>query len=760
MGLYALVIVLGWVVSFRLCNAQEAAACIPAWQDYRVALQSYEDGLLDPAIAGFKDYLRKCPEGDQVPQAHYFLAETFYKQQRFTEALDHATQVISLPMSTALHPHALLLAAQCARQLGQIESAVAYLQRVQTATESAEVLSIALYWLGELASQQQRYEDARMYYQRTVEAQPTGESAVHAQYALGWIYRQLGNASAALEAFSAFLTQVPKHEFAPQARFAQAALFRETGQLAEAKAAFEELAQEAPADLLDEALFWWAELAYQLEQYPDASAVYQRLVSALPQSTRAEASLYGWGWAEVQQRHCDAALQPWETLLKKAPQFPQAIEVHYHLGVCYVQLDLTELARSHLLQVMGSQLNPAQRHDATLKLAALAFQDSAYPEAIRYYTMALASSKDEGRVRLHYLLGESYAAMGTLTPAMEQWQQALADVSDQPLRAQLLLRIGRTYVDQQAWSQAIPVLQQLWDGFPAFSDRLVVATYLVQAYRESGQCTDALPFYNAIISAATESQKHQAAINAKAVCLFESDRHAEVVQFLSPLLAPDTNEFVEPQLLYLLGQAYLHLQQDDEALTPLFLLRQRFPMHPLTATAESLLAKILERLGLGREALTIWQAFLQRAVDQDTDEIAALRLYVGRLALKEGELSDVLDILAPVRGATSPPLAAEALFWSGEVYLQQQQWELALQVYQELIDTYTEEHRWRTLARFKMAVTYEHQQDWERALRVYQTLLSATMEEEVRANVQQRIVAIEAGRVFKPQQPPRSPSEG
>ena len=130
------------------------------------------------------------------------------------------------------------------------------------------------------------------------------------------------------------------------------------------------------------------------------------------------------------------------------------------------------------------------------------------------------------------------------------------------------------------------------------------------------------------------------------------------------------------------------------------------------------------------------------------------------MALKEGELSDVVDILAPVRGATSPPLAAEAVFWSGEVYLLQQQWELALQVYQELIDTYTEEHRWRALARFKMAVIYEHQQDWERALRVYQTLLSATMEEEVRANVQQRIVAIEAGRVFKPQQPPRSPSEG
>ena len=77
--------------------------------------------------------------------------------------------------------------------------------------------------------------------------------------------------------------------------------------------------------------------------------------------------------------------------------------------------------------------------------------------------------------------------MGTLTPAVEQWQQALADVSDQPLQAQLLLRIGRTYVDQQAWSQAIPVLRQLWDGFPAFPDRLVVGPCRVRLHYLLGE---------------------------------------------------------------------------------------------------------------------------------------------------------------------------------------------------------------------------------------------------------------------------------
>ena len=65
--------------------AQAQAACGRAVQNYRVALQSYEDGLFDPAIAEFEAYLTQCPHGEHASQAHYLLADIALKQKLSTK---------------------------------------------------------------------------------------------------------------------------------------------------------------------------------------------------------------------------------------------------------------------------------------------------------------------------------------------------------------------------------------------------------------------------------------------------------------------------------------------------------------------------------------------------------------------------------------------------------------------------------------------------------------------------------------------------
>lgn len=759
-GFCVVLLLVGWPGCSFVVAAQDEAACFAARQDYQVALQSYQDGLLDPAIAAVKTYLRQCPTGENAPQAHYLLAEILSQRENFLAALHHVTQALSHSLPSNLVPHALLLAAQSHRHLGQTEQAKLYLQRVVDAGASPPIRAHALYWLGEFASQQQQHADALLYYRRVIEAQDRGEYTAYAQYALGWTHRQLGDAPAALEAFAAFLALAPAHEYAFQARFAHAILLRQTGQLVAAKAAFASLADQAAVDHLDEVLFWWAETAYQLGAFDEAAVVYQRLVRTHPQSVRVAASLYGWGWAEVRQQDCAAARQPWETLLLQIPGFAQASEVYYQLGVCYVELTLHDLARQHLQVVVEAPSNPAQRHDAILKLARLAFRDLRYAEAVGYYGSALISSPDEERGRLYYVLGESYAALGKYTPAIEQWQQVLASPEHNALQSRALYRIGQAYIEQKAWPQAIPVLRQLWEKAPEFPSRSAVAAYLINAYREIGQCVEALPFYDALIHEATEPQQSLLAIRAKATCLYESKRYADVVQFLASGITAESAAAVDPIPVYLLSQAYLEMQQDEAALVPLSILRKHFPAHPLTRAATPKLAKTLEALGRGKEAFDVWREFLRDEPSRNSQEVAALRLHIGRLGWREGLLAETLDVLAPVRGAGIMPFAVEALFWSGEVYLKRQQWELAMQVYQELMDTYPDEVRWHALASFRMGVIYEQQQDWERALRIYRALQSTTTDGDVRANVQRRITAIEAGRVDPPPLPSFSSSDG
>lgn len=758
-GSCMLSVLLGLLLGAGYCQAQAQTDCTTALQDYRVALRSYEDGLFGPAMAGFEAYLRQCPETEQALSAHYLLGEILYKRDRFTEALSHVMQVISRAAEPPLHQQALLLAAQALLQLGQTDKAQTHLQRVLASGVPSGVLPAALYWLGEIAFQHQRYDEARKYYQRLLKEQQTGPYAAQAQYSLGWLYRRLGDTAAALQAFAAFLTLDPDHEFAPQARFARAALLRESNQRTEAADAFKKLAQEAPTSLQDEALFWWAETAYELGRYAEARMAYQRLVTAHPKSVRVDASLYGWGWAEVQQSQCAATVHPWEMLLQRDPPSSQALDVHYQLGLCYLQLQQNAAAQRHLQQVIAVGTGTAQHADALLKLATLAFQQGEYTEALQYYAQVLPVATPEDVFRIHYLSGESYAALGQQAQAIEHWRQVLAGPPTLPWRAQALHRLGSMYIAQKAWQQALPVLRRLWEEFPQFAERTTVAAQLAQAYNNTQQCAEALPFYDTLLTAASEAQQRQAALGAKAWCLFTLGRYAEIIQLLAPLV-PDALVTVEPDILYVLGQAYIQQQQYHAALAPFVVLRQRFPDNALTRHAEIPLAVALEQVGQREEALVVWKAYLQRGAGQGDAEQARVHLHVGRLAFKAGRLGEALDFLAPARQASSAALAAEALFWSGEVYFQQQQWDLALQVYQELLDRHAAEGHWSPLARLRLGTIYEQQQEWERALQAYKALLTATTDTELMAHVRRRIAAIEAGQALTPQAPSAPQSKG
>jgi tetratricopeptide (TPR) repeat protein len=390
----------------------------------------------------------------------------------------------------------------------------------------------------------------------------------------------------------------------------------------------------------------------------------------------------------------------------------------------------------------------------------VAFAQQEYDAAIRLYTRALSLASQEEVSRLQYLLGEAYAALGKDDQALEHWRQVHRGPQTSALYAQALYRISSHYVQQQAWEKALPLLRQLWDSFPEFPERAAVAMQLVQAYSATKQCSDALEVYEALIANMSAPGEQRLSRIAKALCLFELGRPLEVIETLSPLVGDTASAPVQPRELYMLGQAHMQLHQYDQAREVFSLLHQRFPFDALTAAAEPSLAFVLEHAGRQGEALAVWRTYLRREEGRNQQHLSQFQLHAGRLAFKEGQFAEALDYLAPVRESALGPLAAEALFWSAEAYFRQQQWDLAHQVYQELLDRHSAEQQWSALARLRLGMIYEQQKEWERALHAYQILLTLTTDAEVIANAQQRIAAIEAGRVLRPQLPSPRQSDG
>ena len=740
------------------------AICQRALQDYQVALQSYQDGLFDPAFAGFESYILHCPLGDYVGQANYVLADMLAQQGRWDKALAHVKAALRHSLTPSLRPPAYFLGARCALQLKRPDLAQTYLQEAVKANAPSDIKAPALYWLGELAFEQQRYDDAKRFYVSSLEEAPEGEYAAHAHYALGFIAQQAGDIDAALQAFAAFLKLAPKHASATRVRFVQADLQRQKGDLKAASAAFKTLAQTLSGEMQEESLFRWAELAYELKQYAESQTAYQQLIDAFPQSQRLPASLYGLGWSALRQEKCQAALTPWEQFValpgeSVAPE--QALEVRYHLGLCYLDGQDEASARRHLREVALSDGDTAEQRQAVLKVAAMAYRAGDFDEAITFYTRALSTVEEADAPRLHFLLGESYQTQGDTEAAISHWRQALSGSTEQPFYAAALQRLGRAYAAQRDWPQAIAHLRRLWDDFPDFPERSAVALELAQAYSQTNDCEAALPFFAFLAASAPKQAALSGVRHRHAACLFATARYQETAALLAPLLGPEQNgpaDPVDPALLYTLGQSQMELQEWDAAITAFTRLQSDFPEHPLRVAMLPRLAYALEQVGRPGDALDAWQAHTQSDTGQDAAARLRLRLHMGRLALQAKRFEAALELLPQRRDVEAADMAAETLFWRAEAHYHLQQWDAAKQSYQALLQD-QEAARWADAARLRLGAVYEQQREWDLALETYRQVRDTAADAAMIANAERRIAAIEAGLVRSRPQSPSAPDK-
>ncbi|ETW99901.1 MAG: hypothetical protein ETSY1_13245 [Candidatus Entotheonella factor] len=738
------------------------AVCQQALEDYRVALQSYQDGFYDPAFAGFEAYLLNCPLGEYVGRAHYLLAEMLEKQSKCAKALPHVKEALAQPLDSALRPHVLYLGARCALQLKQSALAQTYLQDTVVSQASGDIKAPAFYWLGELAFQQKRYDEAKRYYTWALQEAPEGTYAAHAHYSLGFIAQQEGDIAAALQAFDAFLKLAPDHQFATHVRFTRADLWRQNGQLEKAAMAFKTLAKTlTPGAMQEESLFRWAELAYELENDREAQTAYQRLIQAFPQSQHLPASLYVLGWSALRQNQCQAAVEPWEqfvTLPLEGISPAQVREVRYHLGICYIKLNQHPRARQHLRQVTMSGEATMEQREAIIQVANLAYQAGDVDEAITFYTRALAAPEDPRIPRFHFLLGESYQEKGEMEQAITHWHEVLKGAASLPFYATALDHLGRAYMAKGDWAQAIAMLRRLWDEFPDFPERLAVAQGLAQAYSQLNECEAALPFY-ALLDASPQGQAVLRGLrHRRAACLFSTGRYQDVATLLAPLLERGQSDPIDPALLYTLGLAHMELQQFEEAIIPFTRLQIEFPEHALHDAMWPRLAYAYEQAGRPGDALDAWQSHVQSGVESDQTRRSQLQLRMGRLALQAKRFEDALTLLPQTREATDAAMAAEILFRRAAAHYELQQWDMAKQQYQELLERYRSS-RWSPAAQWLLGAVYEQQQEWDLALETYRTLRDTATDAAVIAKAEHRIAAIEAGLVRSRPQTPPSPGK-
>jgi tol-pal system protein YbgF len=112
-------------------------------QNYQAAFDLLQGRRYEDAGTAFNDFLIGFPDSPLADNAQYWLAETYYVQRQYTQALGHFELVVANYPQSAKLPDALLKVGYCQAELGNRDAARTALQQVMRQFPDATAARLA-----------------------------------------------------------------------------------------------------------------------------------------------------------------------------------------------------------------------------------------------------------------------------------------------------------------------------------------------------------------------------------------------------------------------------------------------------------------------------------------------------------------------------------------------------------------------------------------------------------------------------------------
>jgi len=112
-------------------GGQEGASEEQARQAYNDAFTLLKAGRYEKAIGQLRNFLERYPQSQYADNAQYWLAQAFFVQRQYQNAMDEYQKLVQLYPDSPKLPHAQLKIGICLDELGQTEKARAVLEQVR-----------------------------------------------------------------------------------------------------------------------------------------------------------------------------------------------------------------------------------------------------------------------------------------------------------------------------------------------------------------------------------------------------------------------------------------------------------------------------------------------------------------------------------------------------------------------------------------------------------------------------------------------------
>ena len=410
----------------------------------------------------------------------------------------------------------------------------------------------------------------------------------------------------------------------------------------------------------NDALYWRAEAYYALNDYASAASSYKAAVSV--RGDNSTNALYGLGYTYFQTEKYNEAMTHFNRYLQQAPASEKML-----------------------------------RSDAYNRIGDCHFYNRSYATAEQYYRKAAETDTSQGDYAL-YRGAITQGLVKDYAGKVETLRRLINNFPQSTYTEQAYYEMGRSYVEQEKFEQAIATFDEFVKRYPDSSLARKAATETAMIYNQTGNNDKAIAAYKKIIATYPQSEEAQiAAQDLKGIYveLGKVDEFAEFAAKTPGMKAVESNErdtltYVAAEKVYSRGeiaqaksafQKYLQsfpqgsFTLDAHYYLGIIFYNQQapadaqlhfgkvieFPDNKYSEDAMALSSEMYYKAGSYREAMNLYKQLIAKTSNNERRQACRMNLLRSAYNLKEGAevMAVAEDLLAA--GNLSPE-------WTREVY--------------------------------------------------------------------------------------------
>jgi TolA-binding protein len=519
---------------------------------FSIAVQAYQDGLLDLARDQLQTYLTTYPRGTHVAEVSYLLGDYFYRKRDFPRAAQSLQDALQRQLPEALGTDAQYLLGRSYVETDRYAEAIQTFQPLIAQGPNGRWHEAALYWSGESFLSNGDFANAAHYLQRLIEGYPGGEYLEHALYSLGYAQQTADAHEEGLRAFQQLLERFPQSQLRSQAEFGVARALTALQRFAEAASYWEHLSKSASSpERVEEATFWWAESWRRGDRCDMARPAFETYLRRFPQGNHQVDALDTVAVCAHGAGDFTAEISSLEALLPQLSTDPRRAPLLLRLADVYEQSGQPAQAQARYAQWLLAFPENPRRIEVLIRRGLISRLQGDYAQAVQDFVEVLQGAGDSSqRLLAHTILGEGYFRLDDCAMAQPHLA-AIIEQSDTPAQQQARWRRGVCAYRNQEFASAVEDFGALVDDVEFYGDRQALLLPLAQSLASLGRDAEAIARFRQCLAG---SPTHEAAVQALAglgASLLNSGEVDEALTIYEQLLSLAPN---------LPGKERLHLQ--------------------------------------------------------------------------------------------------------------------------------------------------------------------------------------------------------